>query len=126
MRFAALTFSASLLSSVSATYCLRQLPGFPDCADNCLNNPQNLGGCQLADESCLCKSLPFVQTTFACIMAACQGADQQAAVNGAENLCSMFGVTLAAESSAIVAGLSTIGSASITSGGQGVGGSSIS
>ncbi|KAJ7688376.1 hypothetical protein B0H17DRAFT_1068367 [Mycena rosella] len=125
MRFTALLASASLLSSVSAAYHRRQLPGFPNCADNCLNNPTNLGGCQLADETCLCKSLPFVQTTFACLLAACQGADQQSAIQGAENLCLTFvlrllaslskdsygfqGVTLAAESSAIVAGLSTAG-----------------
>ncbi|KAJ7816616.1 hypothetical protein B0H13DRAFT_1663299, partial [Mycena leptocephala] len=54
------------------------------CADNCLNDPANLGGCQQTDLTCLCKSLPFVQSTFACIQAACQGADQQTAINGAE------------------------------------------
>ncbi|KAJ7755672.1 hypothetical protein DFH07DRAFT_821358 [Mycena maculata] len=114
MRFTAgLTF-VSLLSSVSAGHYLRQLPGFPSCADDCLNDPTNLGGCAVTDESCLCNSLPFVQTTFACITAACQGSDQQSAISGAENLCLDFGVTLTAESSAIVAGLSTAAGASTT------------
>ncbi|KAJ6510208.1 hypothetical protein C8R47DRAFT_787388 [Mycena vitilis] len=105
----------SLFSSVSGAYSRRQIPGFPDCANNCLNNPTNLGGCQPTDETCLCKSLPFVQTTFACIQSSCQApADQQAAVSGAESLCENFGVTLTAESSAIFAGLSTISSGAST------------
>ncbi|KAJ7499294.1 hypothetical protein FB451DRAFT_1385000 [Mycena latifolia] len=127
MRFATVLTSASLLSSASATYHRRQqLPGFPDCADNCLNNPTNLGGCQLGDETCLCKSLPFVETTVACIMAACkETSDQQTAISGAESLCLNFGVTLSAESSAIFAGLSTIASgASVTGSGQVTGGGS--
>ncbi|KAJ6627450.1 hypothetical protein B0H10DRAFT_1941189 [Mycena sp. CBHHK59/15] len=115
MRFTAVAASFSLLSaSVSAAHFRRQLPGIPDCANNCLNNPATLGGCQQTDEACLCKSLPFLQSTFSCIMAACQGADQQSAINGAENLCSAFGVTLSAESSAIVAGISTAASGATT------------
>ncbi|KAJ7367915.1 hypothetical protein DFH08DRAFT_829750 [Mycena albidolilacea] len=115
MRFAAILASVSIISSVAGAYHPRQIPGFPACANDCLNKPSNLGGCAQTDETCLCKSLPFVQTTFACITAACQGADQQSAITGAENLCLNFGVTLAAESSAIMAGLSTIASgASIT------------
>ncbi|KAF7330755.1 tRNA-specific adenosine deaminase 1 [Mycena venus] len=54
------------------------------------------------------------------------GADQQSAISGAESLCLEFGVTLAAESSAIAAGLSTAASgASITgSSAQGTGATS--
>jgi len=33
-----------------------------------------------------------VETTCACILAACQGADQQSAISGAENLCLDFGL----------------------------------
>ncbi|KAJ6567233.1 hypothetical protein DFH09DRAFT_1156386 [Mycena vulgaris] len=121
MRFATVFVSASLLSSVSAAYHRRQVPGsgLPSCATDCLNNPTNLGGCQPTDLSCLCKSLPFVQSTFACVMTSCKGADQQSAITGAESICLDFGVTLAAESSAIVAGLSTVASgASVTGSAQ--------
>ncbi|KAJ7030038.1 hypothetical protein C8F04DRAFT_1264385 [Mycena alexandri] len=118
MRFTTVFASLSLLTFVSAAHYPRQAyPGFPTdgCADNCLNNPSNLGGCSQSDINCLCNSLPFVQSTFACIQTACQGADQQTAINGAEGLCLSFGVTLAAESSAIVAGLPSASSgASIT------------
>ncbi|KAJ7716509.1 hypothetical protein B0H16DRAFT_1613470 [Mycena metata] len=121
MRFTTVFATLSLLTSVSAAHYPRQAyPGFPTdgCADNCLNNPSNLGGCSQSDLGCLCKSLPFIQSTFACIQTACQGADQQTAVNGAESLCLNFGVTLAAESSAIVAGLPSASSgASITGSG---------
>ncbi|KAJ7122805.1 hypothetical protein C8R44DRAFT_155046 [Mycena epipterygia] len=119
MRFAAVFTSASLLSSVSATYYQRQIPGFPSCANTCISAPTNLGGCQPTDEGCLCKSLPFIQTTLACIMNACQGADQQSAISGAEGLCLNFGVTLSAESSAIAAGISTAVGASTTASGSG-------
>ncbi|KAJ7162593.1 hypothetical protein C8R43DRAFT_990857 [Mycena crocata] len=119
MRFSLALVSLSLLSSVSATYERRQISGFPQCANDCLNNPANLGGCQQTDETCLCKSLPFVQTTFSCITKACQGADQQAAISGAESLCLNFGVTLTAESSAIVAGTSTAVSGTSTTGNGG-------
>ncbi|KAJ7047736.1 hypothetical protein C8F04DRAFT_20543 [Mycena alexandri] len=119
MRFGTVFTAMSLSSSVLAAY-PRQLPGFPSCANTCLNEPTNLGGCQETDETCLCKSLVFVETTFACIMAACQGADQQTAINGAESLCLNFGVTLAAESSSIVAGLSTISSGAFVTGNPGV------
>ncbi|KAJ7477098.1 hypothetical protein B0H11DRAFT_2029682 [Mycena galericulata] len=120
MRFSAvlITLLSLLGSSVSVAHYQRQLPGFPSCADNCLNNPTNLGGCAVTDENCLCNSLPFVQTTFACITAACQGSDQVSAINGAENLCLDFGVTLTAESSAIVAGLSTGAGASTAASGS--------
>ncbi|KAJ7873357.1 hypothetical protein B0H14DRAFT_2720387 [Mycena olivaceomarginata] len=116
MRFAAILASVSIISSVAGAYHPRQ--GTPACADDCINKPSNLGGCEQTDGTCLCKSLPFVQTTFACIIAACQGADQQSAITGAENLCLNFGVTLAAESSAIVAGLSTIASGASITGSQ--------
>ncbi|KAJ7283426.1 hypothetical protein C8J57DRAFT_1292525 [Mycena rebaudengoi] len=112
----------SLLVSVVASVHRRQIPGFPSCADDCLNNPPTLGGCKQTDEFCLCNSLPFVQGTFACITAACQGTDQQSAIGAAESLCLNFGVTLADKSSAIVAGLSTAGSRSASTtppGGQG-------
>ncbi|KAJ7937407.1 hypothetical protein B0H13DRAFT_213419 [Mycena leptocephala] len=119
MRVTATLAALSLLSFVSGAYHARQIPGLPACANNCLNNPTNLGGCAQTDETCLCKSLPFVETTYACVLAACQGADQQSAIGVAENLCLVFGVTLAAESSIIMAGLSTIGSgASITGNGS--------
>ncbi|KAF8211521.1 hypothetical protein K438DRAFT_1752254 [Mycena galopus ATCC 62051] len=115
MRFAATLAAVSIISSVAGAYHPRQIPGFPACASNCLNDPTNLGGCQQTDESCLCNSLPFVETTFACITAACQGADQQSAITGAENFCLDFDVTLSAESSVIAAGLSTLSlGASIT------------
>ncbi|KAK7061390.1 hypothetical protein R3P38DRAFT_2829216 [Favolaschia claudopus] len=120
MRLTALHASLCLFLACSAAIHSprQQPPGFPSCANDCLNNPANLEGCQPTDETCLCKSLPFVQTTFACILAACNStADQQSAIAGAESLCLDFGVTLTAESSAIVAGLSTIASGATTTGG---------
>ncbi|KAJ7229078.1 hypothetical protein GGX14DRAFT_311277, partial [Mycena pura] len=59
----------------------------PACADNCLNDPPNLGGCLISDFKCLCNSFPFLSSTLACIQTACQGADQQTAISGAEDLC---------------------------------------
>ncbi|KAJ6538966.1 hypothetical protein B0H19DRAFT_335187 [Mycena capillaripes] len=119
MRFVAILASLSLVSTVYGTQYSRQVPGFPDCAQNCINDPTNLGDCQATNLECLCKRVPFIQTTYACMLAACQGPDQQSAINGAESLCLDFGVTLTAESSAIVAGLSTIASgASVTGSGS--------
>ncbi|KAJ7062061.1 hypothetical protein C8F01DRAFT_1368728 [Mycena amicta] len=107
--------AACLIASTYAVHLRRQLPGFPPCADNCLNTPTNLGGCSISDEKCLCNSLAYLETTLACIYAACPAStDQQMSVVGAENLCLSFGATLTTESSIIFAALSTLIPTSVT------------
>ncbi|KAF7303662.1 CFEM domain-containing protein [Mycena indigotica] len=99
----------ALATLANAANVQRQLPGFPSCATNCLNNPTTLGGCSIADEKCLCQSVPYLQSTLACINAACPSPeDQQKSIVGAENLCSNFGVTITSQSAAIFGGLSTV------------------
>ncbi|KAF7304337.1 CFEM domain-containing protein [Mycena chlorophos] len=112
MRFLQALAAASLVASASAVHLRRQIPGFPSCADNCLNNPTNLGGCSIADEKCLCQSTAYLQSTLSCINAACpSSADQATSVQGATSLCASFGVNLSSESAAIY-GSATPGAAS--------------
>nr|GAT51826.1 predicted protein [Mycena chlorophos] len=115
MRFLQALAAASLVASASAVHLRRQIPGFPSCADNCLNNPSNLGGCSIADEKCLCQSTAYLQSTLSCINAACpSSADQATSVQGATSLCASFGVNLSSESAAVFG--SATASAGATSG----------
>ncbi|KAJ1301266.1 hypothetical protein OPQ81_003673 [Rhizoctonia solani] len=65
----------------------------PSCAMTCIQNA-NLDGCSATDNTCLCKSEKFVQSTYSCIAGACQGKDLDTAVAAANALCIAAGVTL--------------------------------
>ncbi|KAJ7764614.1 hypothetical protein DFH07DRAFT_770460 [Mycena maculata] len=94
MRFsAALAVSALFAAFVSASTLPLHRRQFPNCASNCLANP-DLGGCTAGDDTCLCNNDVFVSSTFSCIEAACTGDDLEQAIAGAASLCAAVHVTL--------------------------------
>ncbi|KAG9086065.1 hypothetical protein FRC06_003289 [Ceratobasidium sp. 370] len=85
--FALLALAAvASASSVSK----RQLP---NCAMACIVKA-NTGTCDATDNTCLCKSDAFVQSTYQCIASTCSASDLQTAIDGARALCAAAGVTL--------------------------------
>ncbi|CAE6402930.1 unnamed protein product [Rhizoctonia solani] len=65
----------------------------PDCAMKCIMSAST-GSCAGTDNTCLCKSDEFVQSTYSCIASTCQGSDLDQAVAAARALCIAAGVTL--------------------------------
>ncbi|KAJ7628322.1 hypothetical protein FB45DRAFT_1059116 [Roridomyces roridus] len=102
----AATASASVTPAIPSVF-RRQLP---NCAGDCIAHP-NTGGCSASDDTCLCNNSVFVQSTFQCIQAACQGEDLANAIKAAADLCLAVHVTLVsaagAEFSATASGLSS-------------------
>ncbi|KAJ7704484.1 hypothetical protein B0H17DRAFT_1193708 [Mycena rosella] len=94
MRFSAAIAVFSLFAaSASASVTPLHRRQFPNCANDCLANP-NLGGCKAGDDTCLCNNDVFVSSTFQCIEAACKGQDLATAIEGAAALCAAVHVTL--------------------------------
>ncbi|KAH7910722.1 hypothetical protein BJ138DRAFT_1152258 [Hygrophoropsis aurantiaca] len=92
MRFTfAFTALSAALSVVSAaTFTPRQLP---NCAAACLAEA-NYGGCNSDDDTCLCNSQVFIQSSTQCIQQTCTGSDLTTAESDAQQLCLAVGVTL--------------------------------
>ncbi|KAG8739857.1 hypothetical protein FRC10_005052 [Ceratobasidium sp. 414] len=84
----ALIALAAVVSASSASK--RQLPS---CAMTCIVSAST-GSCDPTDNTCLCKSEAFVNSTYQCIASSCSGSDLQTAINGARALCAAAGVTL--------------------------------
>ncbi|PPQ94389.1 hypothetical protein CVT25_002745 [Psilocybe cyanescens] len=88
--------------------------GLPDCASSCTGSA-DFDGCAISDTHCLCTSKKFVDSTTACVMAACTGSDLQNALKASQDLCAAVGVTLtssSASSSTSAASSSTSSSSS--------------
>ncbi|KAJ7507131.1 hypothetical protein B0H11DRAFT_1970375 [Mycena galericulata] len=114
MRFsAALALFSLFAASASASYTPLHRRQFPDCASNCLANP-NLGGCASGDDTCLCNNNIFVTSTFQCIEAACKGEDLANAIAGAASLCAAVHVTLVSAAGAEFSATASIATVSAT------------
>ncbi|KAG8769154.1 hypothetical protein FRC12_005132 [Ceratobasidium sp. 428] len=89
VSFAILAFAAA----VSASSGFRRQAAMPACAMQCIMNA-DLGNCDQTDNTCLCKSQAFVDSTYSCIATACQGDDLNTATAASRALCAAAGVTL--------------------------------
>ncbi|KAG8715041.1 hypothetical protein FRC11_006001 [Ceratobasidium sp. 423] len=65
----------------------------PSCALTCMTSADT-GSCASTDNTCLCKSESFVNSTYTCIASTCKGDDLTNAVAAARALCIAAGVTL--------------------------------
>jgi hypothetical protein len=57
--------------------------------------PGLVAGCPLANVACICSNSTFISSISCCLAANCDQADQQQAINFADQLCSDNGVTVA-------------------------------
>ncbi|OAX36897.1 hypothetical protein K503DRAFT_694271 [Rhizopogon vinicolor AM-OR11-026] len=105
MRFpiAILTLSAAL-SSAFASLTARQ--SLPNCAATCLADA-DYGTCASTDDTCLCNSPAFINSTTTCIQATCTGSDLTSAEEASQALCAAVGVTLTSSSSSTGTATST-------------------
>ncbi|KAG8698730.1 hypothetical protein FRC08_005740 [Ceratobasidium sp. 394] len=98
----ALVALAAVVSASSASK--RQLPS---CAMECIVSAST-GSCQATDNTCLCKSDEFVQSTYQCVQQKCTNPDDlKAAIDGARALCAAAGVTLTQTLPAATSGAAT-------------------
>ncbi|KAF8688546.1 CFEM domain, partial [Rhizoctonia solani] len=81
---------AALAAVASATSVSKRQ--IPDCATTCIMSA-DVGTCG-RDNTCLCKSDAFVNSTYGCISSTCKGNDLEQAVAAARALCIAAGVTL--------------------------------
>ncbi|KAF8906920.1 hypothetical protein CPB85DRAFT_862369 [Mucidula mucida] len=88
MRFSTTTLFA--LSSVLSFATSTEL--YPDCATTCIRNAE-FGGCSSTDNTCLCKSFSFVNSTRSCFEATCNSGDYDTAMGTSAALCTAVGVT---------------------------------
>ncbi|KAK7436690.1 hypothetical protein VKT23_018945 [Stygiomarasmius scandens] len=93
MRCFALFVPAALVLLASASSVSLWKRQFPSCAMPCVASADT-GSCVPTDNSCLCRSESFVNSTTECIESSCSGNDLQAALSGAQQLCAAVGVTL--------------------------------
>ncbi|KAG2357901.1 hypothetical protein BDR07DRAFT_1222942, partial [Suillus spraguei] len=94
MRFAVVVLALSV-SSAFAALVTRQ--SMPNCAVPCLTNA-DFGNCSETDDSCLCHSQAFINSTTTCIQASCTGSDLSNAEAASQSLCAAVGVTLTTSS----------------------------
>ncbi|CAE6537725.1 unnamed protein product [Rhizoctonia solani] len=78
----------------------------PSCALTCMTSA-NTGSCSSTDNTCLCKSTAFVDSTYNCIASTCKGDDLTNAVAAARALCVAAGVTLTQTMPAATGGTAT-------------------
>ncbi|KIN02449.1 hypothetical protein OIDMADRAFT_18318 [Oidiodendron maius Zn] len=91
MKTATLTLAVAL-----ATGAVAQLGTLPSCATTCLTQYTTGGqiaGCNKIDIKCICSNKDFLSGIACCLASSCSPADQEAAVQYAESLCSTNGVT---------------------------------
>ncbi|KIK48523.1 hypothetical protein CY34DRAFT_68132, partial [Suillus luteus UH-Slu-Lm8-n1] len=72
------------VSSTFAALLTRQ--SLPNCAVSCLQNA-DYGNCASTDDSCLCHSQAFINSTTSCIQASCTGSDLTNAEAASQSLC---------------------------------------
>jgi len=104
MRFpvAILVLSAAF-SSAFAALVVRQ--SLPNCAEQCLASA-DYGNCSSTDDTCLCNSSAFINSTTTCIQSSCTGSDLTTAEAASQALCAAVGVTLTATSASSTASAS--------------------
>ncbi|KAG2124658.1 hypothetical protein DEU56DRAFT_892969 [Suillus clintonianus] len=101
MRFAVVVLTLSVaFSSAFAALVARQ--SLPNCAATCLENA-DYGNCSSTDDTCLCHSQAFINSTTTCIQASCTGSDLTNAEAASQSLCAAVGVTLTVTSATATA-----------------------
>ncbi|KAH7337450.1 hypothetical protein B0J17DRAFT_663026 [Rhizoctonia solani] len=101
---------AALAAVASATTLNRRQ--YPSCAMSCIQNA-NIGTCSPTDNTCMCKSQAFIESTAACVNKSCSGDDLDKANEISRALCLAAGVTLS-ETATPSATSPTTGSATAT------------
>ncbi|KAG2040395.1 hypothetical protein BDR03DRAFT_948625 [Suillus americanus] len=96
MRFAVIVLALSFVVE-SAFTALITRQSLPNCAVPCLTNA-DFGNCSSTDDSCLCHSQAFINSTTSCIQASCTGSDLTNAEAASQSLCAAVGVTLTVSS----------------------------
>ncbi|KAF9042804.1 hypothetical protein BDZ89DRAFT_1059699 [Hymenopellis radicata] len=84
------TTALFVLSSVLSFATSTEL--YPDCATTCIHNA-DFGDCSSTDNTCLCKSFSFVNSTRSCFEATCNSGDYDSAIGVSAALCTAVGVT---------------------------------
>ncbi|OJA13919.1 hypothetical protein AZE42_08575, partial [Rhizopogon vesiculosus] len=106
MRFPIVILALSAtFSSAFAALTARQA-ALPNCASTCLADA-DYGTCASTDDTCLCNSPAFINSTTTCIQATCTGSDLTNAEEASQALCAAVGVTLTASSSSTGTATST-------------------
>ncbi|CAE6363966.1 unnamed protein product [Rhizoctonia solani] len=89
MRVSIVVAALAAVASASSV-AKRQIPS---CALACITTAET-GSCAPTDNTCLCRSSDFVESTYKCIASTCTGSDLDSAVDSAQALCVAAGVTL--------------------------------
>ncbi|KAG9097064.1 hypothetical protein FRC07_010841 [Ceratobasidium sp. 392] len=87
------SFAVLALAAVASASSVFRRQSMPACAMQCIMTADT-GSCDATDNTCLCKSDPFIQATYKCISSTCQGDDLASANDAARALCAAAGVTL--------------------------------
>ncbi|KAG1886686.1 hypothetical protein F4604DRAFT_1723072 [Suillus subluteus] len=109
MRFAVIVLALSFVVESAFTALLTR-QSLPNCAVPCLTDA-DFGNCSSTDDSCLCHSQVFVNSTTSCIQASCTGSDLTNAEAASQSLCAAVGVTLTVSSATATATTSSNGTA---------------
>ncbi|KAF8898077.1 hypothetical protein CPB85DRAFT_191366 [Mucidula mucida] len=83
MRFSIIVLLASAVSGMSL---YPRQSDLPDCAMTCIQSADS-SGCSSTDQTCLCKSSAFVQSSATCLQSTCSADELNTAVQVAEALC---------------------------------------
>ncbi|KAG1838901.1 hypothetical protein DFJ58DRAFT_813253 [Suillus subalutaceus] len=109
MRFAVIVLALSFVVESAFTALLTR-QSLPNCAVPCLTDA-DFGNCSSTDDSCLCHSQAFVNSTTSCIQASCTGSDLTNAEAASQSLCAAVGVTLTVSSATATATTASNGTA---------------
>ncbi|KZT26073.1 hypothetical protein NEOLEDRAFT_267649 [Neolentinus lepideus HHB14362 ss-1] len=94
LAFVTLSYVFAVVSASRIAIYARQ--SLPSCATSCLMNADT-GTCG-ENDTCLCRSQAFINSTTTCIQQSCTGSDLTNAEAAAQELCAAVGVTLSATS----------------------------
>ncbi|KAG8749681.1 hypothetical protein FRC12_013289 [Ceratobasidium sp. 428] len=83
----------ALAAVASASSGFRRQAAMPACAMQCIM-AADTGSCDQTDNTCLCKSDPFVQQMYKCMSSGCPPEDLDSAVTASRALCMAAGVSL--------------------------------
>ncbi|KAG0699426.1 hypothetical protein DFH29DRAFT_936956 [Suillus ampliporus] len=113
MRFSVvvLTLSAAFSTAFAAMIARQSIP---NCAVPCMINA-DFGNCASTDDSCLCHSQAFINSTTTCIQSSCTGSDLTNAEAASQQLCAAVGVTLTSASATATATSSSKDTSTATS-----------
>ncbi|KAG1724648.1 uncharacterized protein EDB91DRAFT_1350986 [Suillus paluster] len=99
MRFSFVVVALSAAFSTAYAAMIARQNSLPNCAVPCLANA-DYGNCSSTDDSCLCHSTAFINSTTTCIQASCTGSDLTNAEASSQELCAAVGVTLSTSATA--------------------------